>query len=337
MNDWKAIACLDTRRSYLTRICWPYDKYPDMKQLLAGTSVTLLDVDGPGVVTNIHSAKFDYLDDVLFTESAKEEDAFERVMIEITYDNHKTPDIVMPYYAFMGDVHGRNEKYSSIYFAKVRDALNFRMPIPFQYHLKIELKNPTKTNIISYTDAQWKKLDEFPEDCGYLRVVYKDAKARIPEEIIELANISGAGTVKAQWLCFGTDLKYAWDEGAYVCEGNQEYYVDGEDTPSFEYLGTEDAYNHSWGFGTSGDGYAVLPGIVHPTEEWTEIFMLRCRTEDSIGFKKSLKMLIDYSQDYFSETSINPLLKQGVFTDRERLSLVMDYQSCIYYYGEKEH
>lgn len=335
MNDWKEIAKLDTKQSKLVRICWPYDKYPDMQQLKAGMSVTLLDVDGPGVITNMHFSNFGLLDGVLFTESAKEADAGERLIIEITYDDHAVPDISMPLYAFLGDPHGRCEFYSTIYFAKVKVARNFRLPVPFEKHIRIVLKNPTRTDLIGYVDAQWKKLDELPDDCGYLNVAYKDEEIRIPDEVAELANIEGAGTVKAQWLCLGTDLKLAWN-GEYVCEGNQEYYVDGETIPSLEYLGTEDAYGHSWGLSSSSsDGYSALTGVCHPKEDWTEISMLRCRTEDSIGFQKSLKVLLDYSQDYFAKDSVNPFHKMGVFAERERTSFLMKYQSCMYYYGER--
>jgi len=336
MSNWMDTARLDTRPSRLERICWPYDKYPDMPQLLAGAEITLLDADGPGVVTNLHAAAMGCLDGILGTCSAHEPDAHTRIIIEITYDNHQTPDISMPLYAFLGDPLGNSDRYRTIYFAKVQDAHNFRLPIPFDRHIKIVFKNPTQTDIISYTDLQWKKLDVLPEDCGYLRIAYRKAAMQAPEDVPVLADIADRGTVKAHWLCLGTDLENA-SGGEFICEANQEFYIDGEDHPSLEYLGTEDLYAHSWGLGSSScDGYSVITGVQHPREGRTEVTMLRCRTEDAIGFNKSLRLKMDYSQDYFSHASTNPLLKTGVFAPRPRLSFLIDYQSCVYYYGARD-
>lgn len=335
MNNWKDIARVDTAKSRLERITWPYDKYPDMPQLTAGSEITLLDAEGPGVVTNLHVGDYNCLDGIIDTVSANEKDASHRIMIEITYDNRETPDISMPLYAFLADVHNRFGVYSSIYFARVKTAHNFRLPMPFGNHIKIVLKNPTRTDFIGYADLQWKQLAELPEDCGYLYTDYRDFTFSAPDEVAVLADIQGGGTVKAQWLCLSSDLELA-KNGEYICEGNQEFYIDGETVPSIEYLGTEDAYAHSWGLGpVSGDGYALLSGVCHPTEDVTEVSMLRCRTEDSIGFKNSLKLLLDYSQDYVSDLSVNPLLKKGVFAGRARVKFDIGCQSCTYYYAKK--
>lgn len=334
MNDWTKIARVEKERSYVNRISWPFDKYPDMPLLDAGSELTLLEAEGPGVVTCIHAAKLEMKDWILHTTSAAEPDAPNRMMIEITYDHHETPDISMPLMAFLGDSTGYADRYSTVYFAKVAEAMNCRLPVPFRKHIKIVIKNPTKTDLVSYMDIQWKKLDAIPEDCGYLRVCHTKGKAKIPDQVLELANISGAGTVKAQWFGLGCNQQFAWDSEV-ICEGNQEFYLDGEQTPSLEYLGSEDAYCHSWGMAQgSSDGYAAITEKSHPTDTRTQITMLRCRTEDSISFQSSLKLLVDYTQDYLSMATTNPLMEQGVFADRARVSFWMDYESCIYYYSK---
>jgi len=63
--------------------------------------------------------------------------------------------------------------------------------------------------------------------------------------------------------------------------------------------------------------------------------MLRCRTEDSIGFETSLQLKLDYSQDDFSQYSINPLVRKGVFRSWEQVSFLIRYQSCLYDYGAR--
>ena len=45
MSAWSDIARLDKDHSFLERVCWPYDKYPDMPELKAGAQIVLLDAD----------------------------------------------------------------------------------------------------------------------------------------------------------------------------------------------------------------------------------------------------------------------------------------------------
>ena len=333
MHEWVNISRVESNKSYLERVCWPYDKYPDMPQLTAGAKIVLLDVDGPGVVANIHSSRMDFLDDVLDTKSAREDDAYQKVIIDITYDHHSAPDISMPLCDFLADVDGACSVYRTIYFSKVSYSHNLRLPIPFQKHIRITLTNTSQTDLISYTDLQWKKLEYLPDDAGYLRTAYWTGTIRAPEETVTLCNVHSAGTIKAHWLALGTDLDLAWN-GEYICEGNQEFYVDGEERPSLEYLGTEDVYSHSWGFaGTGGDDYAQIIRMDHPTDTRTEIAMLRCRSYDSISFQKELKVLLDYRDEYYAESSKNPLHKQGVFAPRKRVSYPLSIKSCFYYYS----
>ena len=332
MIDWREIAKIDASRSFLERICWPYDKYPDMPELKSGTEIVLLDADGPGVVTHIHSSRMDDREAVLFGREIQEADAYSRVTIEITYDFHEVPDISMPLGAFLGDPDGLCGLYQTRYFSKVRFAHNFRLPLPFQKHIRVALKNTSGTDLLGYTDLQWKRIPAFGDDLGYLRAAYTSGRMRIPEETARLCQITGCGTLKAHWFALGCDHPLAW-EGEYVCEGNPEFYVDGEARPSLEYLGVEDLYDHSWGLsGTSGDGHAAILRMAHPDARRTEIAMLRCRDIDSIGFEKSLSVVLDYRCEYFAQNSTNPLHRQGVFAQRARASMDMDYQSCFYYY-----
>lgn len=334
MENWMDISRVDTQKSRLERICWPYDKYPKLPQLMAGSEVVLLDAEGPGVVTNIHAAHMNVLDGVIDVKSAGDPQAAKSIQIEITYDGKDRPDISMPFYDFLGDPDGSCDYFHTVYVSKVPVSHNFRLPMPFKKHIRIVLKNPTDTHVISYTEAQWKKLESLPNDVGYLHACYNRGTFTAPEEIPLLADVCGPATLKAHWLKLSTDDKHAWN-GEFICEANQEFYVDGEASPCLEYLGTEDLYGHSWGLGSaSSDGYSViLPS--HPTDIRTDIFMLRCRTIDSIGFTQSLRLKMDYSSDYFSKDSTNPLHKQGTFANRERLSFDIDYKSCLYYYQQQ--
>lgn len=333
MSAWSDIARLDKDHSFLERVCWPYDKYPDMPELKAGAQIVLLDADGPGVVVNIHSSRMDVWDEAAQAYRPASARAYGAVMIDVFYDGRSRPDISVPLVAFLADPDGQCAVYSSLYFSKVRFSHNFRLPIPFSRHIRIILRNTGAEDLISYTDLQWKRLAALPEDTGYLRLCYNSGSVRIPEQTVALCDIAGAGTLRAHWLSLGCAHPLA-REGEYVCEGNQEFYIDGESVPSLEYLGTEDLYGHSWGLsGIGGDGYAAIIRMEHPAPGRTQIAMLRCRTDDAVGFRSSLRVILDYTHEYFSPSSRNPLHAQRAFACRERARMEMDIQACFYYYG----
>ncbi len=331
-SSWETITACGGNRQRLQRITWPYDKYPDMPQLTAGARITLLDTVGPGVVTNLHVSNYEYLDDVLESSSAREPDAASRLLIEITYDHHAVADIAMPLFDFLGDVDAACDFYSTCYFSKVRLSHNFRLPIPFRQAIRIDIVNPTKTDLIGYADLQWEALDALPKGCGYLSVDYRRGCANLPEEIVTLCDIQAKGSIVAHWFSICSDLPFA-KEGQYVCEGNQEFYLDYETEPSLEYLGTEDVYGYSWGFlGSASDGYSAIIRYDTDQQGVATISMLRCRTLDRIPFERACKVSLDYTQEFFSKLSKNPLHQTGVFRDRLGASFAAEYSSCFYYY-----
>jgi hypothetical protein len=63
---------------------WPYDKYANMPEITPKSKTTLLDADGPGVVTLIHVSKYNGGDQG-------------KLIIRVWYDDQKTPAIEMPW------------------------------------------------------------------------------------------------------------------------------------------------------------------------------------------------------------------------------------------------
>ncbi len=56
-EDWQSICALNKKKTHLVPSTWQLDKYPDAPRMTPHGKVTLLDVDGPGVVTLIHKFK----------------------------------------------------------------------------------------------------------------------------------------------------------------------------------------------------------------------------------------------------------------------------------------
>lgn len=321
-------------RTHLVPATWPYDKHPDMPELKAHAMVTLLDAEGPGVVTNIHASHY-------LVDSGMGDDVYEKsapvaaqVMLRVYYDGHTEPDICLPFFDFLGDPGCEAAFYAVRRFSKVPMSHNFRLEMPFARHIRITLENPTGHDLMGYTDVQYDERPNLAPGCGYLYVQRREGKTVIPGQPIELFAAEGRGCIAAHWFCVsGQDEGFENGEG--LCEANCEFYMDGADRPVCEYLGVEDLYGYSWGFKQlHSDGFAAIlrKDALHPG---ARVAMLRCREEDAVRYTEQCRVVMDYSQEYFSPFSTNPIHTQHpVFAPRRRYTAPIEYKTCWYYYKQ---
>lgn len=296
---------------------WPNDKYPQLAELTPRSKTAMLDVDGPGVVTLFHASKYHGGDQA-------------QLVIRVWYDHEEKPSIEMPWMDFLGDVEARTAHYGTVYFSHVKESHNFRLPMPFRKHIRIEVENPTENGFGGYSDVQWEKLKSLPKRTGYLLVDYRAGTARIPENTIEFCNLRGPGAIVAHWLQVQADQPETVTSDL-ICEANQEIYLDGHATPQMEYLGSEDLYGFSWGMGggIQSDHYAAIIRM----ERWRSgglFTMLRCRGADRIRFDSSCRWVMNYQQEFFSSLTKNPRHQAT-----PKRSFEMPYRSCVYYYGRR--
>ena len=277
-DDWQQLTAVGGgTQSRLQPSHWPYDKHPNLPEITPKSKTTLLDVDGPGVVTLIHVSKYDGGDQ-------------DKLILRVWYDGEQAPAIEMPWMDFLGDVEAKPAHFSTVYFSHVIESHNFRLPMPFRQHIRMEVENPTDKTFHGYTDIQWDKVKALPADTGCLRVAYRTGAPTIPADIIEVCNIKGPGAIVAHWLQIQADHpRHVHSD--LICEGNQELYLDGSPTPQIEYLGTEDCYGYSWGMGggIQSDSYAAIIRA----ERWKSgglFAMLRCRANGQDQLRNLLPM-----------------------------------------------
>jgi len=235
----------------------------------------------------------------------------------------------LPLCDFLGDVEGDSSYFSTKYFSKVKRANNFRLPIPFRKHIKIEIENPTLIKLSGYMDIQFEKVKEIPDDCGYLYIDYRRQNVNIPDGNFEICDIKNKGSIIANWLQFECD-DILCKEGEVLCEGNNEFYIDNEKEPSIEYLGTEDYFGFSWGFNQiDSDGMVAILKKEVLKNKGSRIALMRCRDIDKINFQKSCRAVIEYKHEINKNlkalnASIQKVVNQG--------GVKAKFVSCIYYY-----
>jgi hypothetical protein len=321
MQTWKQLASVGGGASHMIPSTWPYDKYPDMPELDAGKSVTLIDQDGPGVVSCLHISN--YYDKRSILQGPEVAQA---LLLRVWYDGDPLPAIEMPLMDFLADVQCGSAFFSTQHFSKVKHSHNFRLPVPFRRHLRITLENTSAIDLIGYSEVQFEQVEEIPADCGYLYVDYRSAVMRIPQEPAILWNLPGPGAVAAHWLQFESDDPLC-PGGELLCEGNQEIYLDGGEQPALEYLGTEDFYGFSWGFKEiQSDFFCAILKRDELPGGGARIALLRTRAADRIQFRRSCRLVLNYTHD--ANRHGNPRVREA----GEKGGLLVPYRSCVYYY-----
>ncbi len=319
---WEAITTVGDRKTHNEPATWTLDKYPDAETLKPHSKVTIFNQDGPGVVTLFHASDYGIGDD-------------SQLMLRVWYDNEKDPAIEMPLMDFLGDIQSATQPYATIHFSHVRRSHNFRLPMPFRKHIRIEVENPTSDYMFGYMNIQWDQVKRIPKLSGYLRVAYQNGQFQFPHEDLMLCDIQSPGAIVAHWLQLEGDHESCAD-GQGICEGNHEIYLDGDVEPTLESLGAEDFYGHSWGFaGIESDFYMAIVRYEETKNGGTRVAMVRARDSDKITFRQSCKILLTYKHDlgppYNYETRKGKAPALQPFIDGTILTT--PYRSCIYYYS----
>jgi hypothetical protein len=315
-----------TLKPFIVNISWNNDNYPDAPMFTPRKKITVLDVDGPGMLTNLHFSAY-------LPAAGGSMNSGVALWLTVFYDNEDKPAIDMPLMDFLGDVDCQAVYYTTVYFSKVKQSHNFYLKMPFKKHIKVEIENRSDVELVGYGAIQVQPVSRRSlNDLHELRVDYRVGRETIPENIIELLNVNCGGEIVAHWLQLDSDEKLC-KNGEYMCEGNAEFYLDGEEIPSVEYLGTEDLYGYSWGFqGIQSDGKSAIFRVENKKDGGAIIGMLRCREIDRIPFDKSCKLLLNYRNECFS--SYAKPKKPSPCAELPKTNFEVNYKSCVYYYAK---
>lgn len=311
IREWQSTSRIKNQLTHVVPALWQ-----DLPKLNAKTKIKLLDVDGPGVISMFHSCAFVAPGEgISFNLDSY---VSQNVILRIFYDGEEKPSIEMPLMDFFADIQCKSKYFNTLYFSKVKESHNCRLPIPFRKHIIVEIENPTDKNLTAYTDIQWEKVTAIPADCGYLRTDYHDGiiDPKIPVCVFQL---NKPASIVAHWIQYESEKSFG--NGDLICESNQEIYLDGDELPTINYLGTEDAYGFSWGFrDIASDNYSAIVKREELKPSGRRIAVLRCRENDAISFRKSCKWMITYLTDPGTVKA---------FGDGK-----VPFRHCVYYYSK---
>jgi len=258
----------------------------DARSIEIGETLVLGEMEGPGVITHIWT-----------TVGSVDPFHGNSLVVRIYWDGAEHPSVEAPLGDFFGVGHGAQSSFSSLPVATSSDgrARSCFWHMPFEKKALVTVTNESKQYRCDsfYYYLDWHKVPRLPEDTAYFHARYRQAMPA-GEGDYTILETSGRGHY------VGTVYSVHQTKLGWFGEGDDWFFIDGEETPSLRGTGTEDYFGDAWGFrefsrpfyGVSlWEGY--FPG--------DRVSAYRWHLTDPVYFRKSLKVAIEHRGSIFNE------------------------------------
>jgi hypothetical protein len=281
-------------RSLMQNSLWHWDAHPELPELAPHGRIELGRFEGPGVVRTIHLT--------LNIEGGDRSALLRGVFLKVRYDGHDFASVQAPVGDFFCDSFGGESiPYASIVMAKrPTHSLFCYLPMPFRQGIELSLVNTTGKTVSGYGYVTAEALPGWEEDSAYFHARWLDRTVTLPDETVPLLDTRGRGHF------FGCHLTavsrcphFAENQG--ICEGNDEFRVDGAVTPTCNYLGTEDFFGFSWNWRKLWADHHSGTTCLGDADGETRLACYRFLLNDPVRFTTSLQARINYRDEIHNE------------------------------------
>ena len=257
----------------------------DARSIEAGGTLVVAELDGPGIITHMW-----------FTVASADPFYGRSLVLRIYWDGADKPSVETPLHDFFGLGHGARVSYRSIPVTVESwgRSLNCYWRMPFRKSARITVTNESKYRTDSfYYHINWQKYEKLPDDTMYFHARYRQAMPAQPGDYVILETTGRGNYV-------GTVYSAQMVELGWFGEGDDRFWVDGEDYPSIRGTGTEEYFGDAWGF---RQYYAPFFGV----PLWEGYFpgdrgsAYRWHLMNPVAFKKSLKVSIEHRGSVFTD------------------------------------
>jgi hypothetical protein len=240
----------------------------------AGETVTLVDVDGPGIIQHIWMV----------------EGLSRANILRFYWDNETTPSVEVPTPDFFAVGHEMFARVNSqVVIVNPANALNCYWPMPFRHHARITFSNegPKDLDLLAFQINY--VLAPVPKEAGYFHAQWRRADSAQQNPYVILDGVRGKGRYA------GTFLAWTQRTKGWFGEGEIKFFMDGDGKfPTICGTGTEDYFCGSYGFQapytTAYTGTTLPADADHePPNYWS---LYRWHILDPICFDRDLKVTI---------------------------------------------
>ncbi len=275
--------------------------------------VTVAEIKGPATITMIHFA----MPEMLKLDRA--------VLLKAYWDGETSPSIDCPLVDFFCDPAGLRDEVDTALVNK-RRGFNAYFPMPFRTSAKIELvyDGPVEPGdklwsmMPCYSYVMYRTADSVPGDQGYFHAHWRQEALLLGERDYLSLDAKGRG----KFVGWNVTIRRPGRSG-YPVDGNEKFYIDGEEIASIEFQGLEDSFGFSWGFPPTESMF--------PLTGWFPFLKgatgYRFFTGDAISFDKSLRVAIGFGPNE------HPMFKREFSKPGSRLQL----SSVVYWYQLEPH
>jgi hypothetical protein len=274
----------------------------DYRTVTPGETMTVLDADGPGMISHIW-----------FTINDAESFHLKRIVLRIYWDGESTPSVETPIGDFFGlgtgDYYSWQSEMLSVGNIK---ALNCFFPMPYQKHARITVTNEGKQAISSiYYNVDYRTDSHpLPPHTLYFHAQYRQAQpnhgwsADWYTNYDPLVNFRRNPNGEDNYVWFeaqgdgqfiGVTMSVVQNQDGWWGEGNDMFYIDGAPITSIAGTGTEDYFLGAWDFGGSSFAYPLYGApVVGKEEAGSRSSVYRFHLDSPIPFSKSMKATIEH-------------------------------------------
>lgn len=337
-EDWRETARIRSDRSFaFGHAGWAYDAYPELETLDAGRTITVAEMDGPGVIRFLNVPQVVIPNKDLWADARRALSA-RGVVLEIYYNGEPIPSVRVPAGDFFADgCNGRADYFTTPFVEKGPVTYNSFIPMPFEGSARVCLRNETAYDIMCYAFVEFERLPAWDSELGYFHATWKRWPFQLDGDTTErFFEVDGEGHLLGQAWSVATDdpfFRSFW----FVVEGNNEYRIDGEPDPSVNYLGSECAFGLHWGFKERYAGAFHGINLVR-AEDPALVSAYRFRATGGLRFRSRLTLNVSWKHEFRSALASLNFPRYGYPPDamlpagREAGRGWVDYAVTTYWY-----
>jgi hypothetical protein len=299
------LSSLPQAKDYVQHRVSSYDRSggnADARTIAAGDCLTLLDADGPGLITHVWA-----------TIASDDPNHLKALVLRMYWDGEAAPSVEAPIGDFFGLGLGDYHLYESLPLSVGADkALNSFFQMPFQKHVRITVTNEGAIKTDSfYFNIDYRAYSKpLAADLLYFHAQYRQAapahgwtnqwRSNGDAIINDKKNLNGDGNYV--WMeatgrghFVGVTMSVLENQDGWWGEGDDMFFVDGEALPSINGTGSEDYFLGAWDFGGRPFSYGLYGAPVVGQEvaggRWS---LYRFHLDSPIPFTKSLRATIEH-------------------------------------------
>ncbi len=265
--------------------------------LPAGQSLTLLDVQGAGIVRRMW-----------VTLNDRSPEMLRALRLDMYWDGASKPAVSVPFGDFFNAGLGMLVPFENALFASPEGrSFVFFVPMPFRSGARIVLTNEASRDLgLVFYDVNYTLGDDLDEDVLYFHAYWnRNPATELGRDFEILPALNGKGRFLGMHVGVRTDSSYS---NTWWGEGEVKMFLDGDvDTPTLVGTGTEDYIGTGWGQGAYINRYQGAPVADPENRRWT---FYRYHIPDPVFFNSGIRVTLQQMggapKDQVLESTSNP-------------------------------